>query len=1314
MTNPTNPVRRLLDAVQRRFVRSRPGSVLILVVALLVLIALAGTALISTARVDRYAVAQHSANTQIDLLVEGVVRMTKAALIDDLFAGNKYRPARLDPDNPPPPPAAFDYSPGRYEHADSPLVDWHLASRTPEVANNLPVWRAVSGSLVGINQPFEDPRDGRITALRDNAYPTAVQHVVGGTTRDFPALTIVGAGSPILAGDADGDGIADGGLWKLPIGPINGITYYVCYRVIDNGSAINLSTAMQANDAATVFAATPVVPGNLFSSNIDLLRTLYQDPMSAAVGYTSLRQMYKLDYWRHGVPNFNASAVPPAAPLPFDPDTVFPVDETGNTRRMDFAWISVYDQFYHQLGRRLANPGYSATKTEAAPGGLKFRPITEADAKALAYKFVLRNPNTSPPSMIEQTLLPTLELPKDPTLLTAAPTPLQPRTRTRPFLPTETVQWFAAGFNYADPTGAYSRRPLMTARNPVANLAPVPTFTEVDPQNTTTNPVAEPFKMPNRLPENPTPRVSINTAEFGELWRGFYSVMNAPNIGAYQQFRSSRRDPTGTSTLPPSQMVLLRSAQAAVAAIDIRDSDTDVTSRVIYLNTGTAAEPVKKVTVFGTEPQPFITEVYVNNENVVPFQPPVPPPASPFPGDAQGQANPKGYIAIELFNPYTTRINVTGWKLALLNRNAASYAGAGQGGQMVVRTITGLRYGLGMNDNTGVRDEDITIEPGRHLVLHNFAATGDTPGPNSARHVPLAAQRNATVNGIKYVHVANLHECLPDPSPNTPKGSPIGYELVLMRPRRSDGKVIGTAAAPQPHPWDTNAGFTEGAAAGHYLHEWVPIDSFDFSAVVVPPAGDTSVRLAPPTGPYRAWHYVRANDQGQNRWKCVYPGRWRPATPAGEGSRHEGTQVGPTWGQNAPDPWSVLLPAPLIALGAADGASTYPHPFQVPIQINNKDFGGPNKLTLATKQRFPFGNFARNGDILQVPFLGAYRIDGPTMNHPDLPTVGGPPLPAVPGIGELNALALDCASADDLVPATDVIEHVGRFCPINYLDPGNRYSAAPVPDTYEWAADLFDHLGVQNPHDDYTPNTDPRRYAVWNGTMWVAAGDPQPVRNGTAANPNAGEELEPVEGLININTANWRVLATLPFIPLGLTDTNADGIRDYPDSDADGVNDNAEIAQMIVRYRDGDPTSTPPIQPAGPFYSIFDLNRVVAYLPNGQPDLSKTFQNANGAIVNMAAYDFDDPEGDLSPYGEGQKDGVLGDFEGRFLMLNRVSNMITTRSDYYTCYILVQGWRGAGTTAAELVVQRRVAFFADRSTVSPTNRDFAPSLIPTE
>jgi hypothetical protein len=86
----------------------------------------------------------------------------------------------------------------------------------------------------------------------------------------------------------------------------------------------------------------------------------------------------------------------------------------------------------------------------------------------------------------------------------------------------------------------------------------------------------------------------------------------------------------------------------------------------------------------------------------------------------------------------------------------------------------------------------------------------------------------------------------------------------------------------------------------------------------------------------------------------------------------------------------------------------------------------------------------------------------------------------------------------------------------------------------------------------------------------------------------------------------------------------------------------------------------------------------------------------------------DDPRGDRVPY----------DFEKRFLNLTRISNLLTTRSDSFTAYILVQGWRNANSSdlnnPPQLVVQRRAAMLIDRAGVTKDNREPRTMLIPVE
>src|SRR6266550_8129397 len=84
----SNLLTRLLEAAQRRFRSARPGSVLIMVVALLVLLALIGTAAMSTARIDRMSSKQHVTNTQIEMLADSVKQMVIGQLVNDLFPPN--------------------------------------------------------------------------------------------------------------------------------------------------------------------------------------------------------------------------------------------------------------------------------------------------------------------------------------------------------------------------------------------------------------------------------------------------------------------------------------------------------------------------------------------------------------------------------------------------------------------------------------------------------------------------------------------------------------------------------------------------------------------------------------------------------------------------------------------------------------------------------------------------------------------------------------------------------------------------------------------------------------------------------------------------------------------------------------------------------------------------------------------------------------------------------------------------------------------------------------------------------------------------
>src|SRR5687767_8525352 len=108
---PSRAARRLVSGRRR-------GSVLILCVVLIVVLALMGTAMLSGTRIDRYTTQQHSYNTQIELLVEGAKQVAKSELARDLYdtttATLVYRPVR-DQSN----PAGTGTLANQYDHYDA-------------------------------------------------------------------------------------------------------------------------------------------------------------------------------------------------------------------------------------------------------------------------------------------------------------------------------------------------------------------------------------------------------------------------------------------------------------------------------------------------------------------------------------------------------------------------------------------------------------------------------------------------------------------------------------------------------------------------------------------------------------------------------------------------------------------------------------------------------------------------------------------------------------------------------------------------------------------------------------------------------------------------------------------------------------------------------------------------------------------------------------------------------------------------------------------------------------------------------------------
>ncbi|HEX2972833.1 MAG TPA: hypothetical protein VHP11_10900, partial [Tepidisphaeraceae bacterium] len=475
-----------------------------------------------------------------------------------------------------------------------------------------------------------------------------------------------------------------------------------------------------------------------------------------------------------------------------------------------------------------------------------------------------------------------------------------------------------------------------------------------------------------------------------------------------------------------------------------------------------------------------------------------------------------------------------------------------------------------------------------------------------------------------------------------------GREVVLLRPKDPGNLPTGLMA----------------------FRDMVPVDQFDFSGIAKVTPRETS------------WHYLRSS----NNWEFIYPGRYDGSSASRyqglENITYKGSAFNPALPQavneknDAIDPWNPNsnVSAPFqngkdslavnrkVSLGSANTSPSYINACVIPWETS---LSQPPKITAPqgnSNLQYPFGGFARNADILQVPFIGAYVIKDRSTGD----------------VIEMNSVTMDSAFAEDTYPTNNEkeptssgvkqsivdnkAEQVGRFCPVN---------EAPW---YDWTIRLFDYIDVQVPADDYFPNMP---IPLTTSTPANQPNAPAPVPVGSQGQPTANanrglDDLAATEGKININTAPPRVLAMLPLVP------NAAGLNEVF---VGGVNNPSieTLARIIARYRNDywEGTTNNPKFPEA-YESIIDLNRV------------KLVREAAGRLATSAA-------ATKLKQGNYYGDATNSGFDERFLIANRVSNLITTRSDSFTCYIVVQGWREAGTDLPCLEWEQRQAFIVDRS-----------------
>ena len=1418
------PIDNLLNRLQQRFRKSRAGSVLIMVVALLVLLALMGTAYVATARLDRQGSAPLTLNTTLDdtlnQMVQGVTENVKSRLVNDhelttsatayvdtqrvlasrtpglvpmyIPHGTTAFPAGFDGNYNWPTakfPASLTAAPiGVAPVPNGRTIAWTRISR-PEVSVKFdspynPLYNYTSNPNPAPLQwdgdslsYFFAPTNIAITYPQNGGANLPVSDGLEQRTRVFPAFyeyaysynpgtNKVGLiiGGPYMAGDAAGTGVADTGLVQINSTPIDGLTFYYGMRVIDNSSAFNANIHFSPTSDNSPIAG--VGPQCFFPGSVDLKNMMAVPVKFSEIDNTQPPGQYSsvVKEWNHDTGTTPATA-----------GTGPRAERTKNTayNRPDMAFTTAAEAYWSQYGSRLNWPSFQHNGTRF---GLNqptaARSFGTEDDQALAYRGgVFVNPDAIRSHLEDTFFHATNQIGTSPSpanadsLYTLATNYVSTTSDQFRFVTARDVSyWYdvnynwegiidshwlsqlpaaffnktsgaAANFTYARSTANKvlagtglpfrTPRPLLVASNPVSNRADANlnvltatynAYGSIDPTKT-----GLPYSTMTRyITAGYTPKVSLNTAQFGDLWRGFFLTMidstsatptlggsgfNVPGIAdtanATQNvgtFRNSIRGNDSGNTGGNSnawkvkfdryQQLLLRSAIAAVNTIDIRDSDGlsgqnkigNVTSKKIQLKT-TDGKQVE-VTVFGTEAHPLITEVYVNTDTVT--------------ADGAGQVNPKGFIAVELFNPYPFPLKLSQYKLAVLDRRLAPT------GTMKLDEITVANADLAA----------LTIPAGDFVVLHNF----QNGGTDAATYFPKSVNKGDTTTVLpKFHHVKGLTQAIEGgATPGT------GGELFLMRAHHG---VVN----PAPPQKAVDASWDE-----KNIDDWVPVDSFDF----------TGLSLVDNTKAYD-WHYSRiVNTTAADAWKCVYPGKYQFVAGS---PRLVDTQVAGPWDPNMtqPDPWDSAGDPKTKGhffgkvKGSADATVTNLFPG---IQLNNFNWGTKVTANAAQSNKFPFGGFARVGDILQVPYIGGYRIRLLNAASGD-------------ALVDLTSVTMDSSFIDDEDTADDAIEQLGRFCPIRLglkqiddLDSNGAYDPTllPAPPAgqhyskwrYRWASKIFDQFTViANPHDDYLPNIDPGSdpaygVAVANFKYPRNAGTqpPTPQANTAAAwtggTPNGGrEDAGAVEGLININTAPWRVIAAMKMIPTahsGDAKFNATPPAWDPNNPV-ALTYNEMLAKFIVYYRDVDDgtgfssASGAPIpvpHPHGPFKNLAELNAVFdPFSWNiAKQQYDRTFQNALGLLTTTGTVNA--TWGNFASNSTGTANHMAnGDFETNFLMVNRISNLVTTRSDTFTAYVVVQGWKNINTKYPELVVQKRAAFLLDRSSASPTGTNYKSHIV---
>ncbi|MHC4722039.1 MAG: hypothetical protein ACYS6I_04935, partial [Planctomycetota bacterium] len=299
-----------------------------------------------------------------------------------------------------------------------------------------------------------------------------------------------------------------------------------------------------------------------------------------------------------------------------------------------------------------------------------------------------------------------------------------------------------------------------------------------------------------------------------------------------------------------------------------------------------------------------------------------------------------------------------------------------------------------------------------------------------------------------------------------------------------------------------------------------------------------------------------------------------------------------------------------------------------------------------------------------VGYRGRWRIGGTASNLPIWSsTVTWDPIGAAP-LARFPSIASDVTAPIQTTVADGPLATIGEFSNVLAL------GAMEAGGTYYTMPEFWENIRVNDANDITQIAAGRIDLAVPNfantfSYLTVFHPFSDLVDNDGDGQPDEPTELA-VAGRININTAPWFVIKHLPWLGLATVGTDTDN-----------------LAQAIVAWRDkidithlengtGPDYSDPLPWPAPPT-GRFDETQIVDV--DEAPGFRTTAELLQ--VINISAtLDFDIRKyldgGPLNGPPDFSTDIVDDDFEERDIIFQRISNLVTVRSDVFTAYILVR------------------------------------------